>query len=304
MTLIDPHRFTPFETGNPTSVTLPGLHRNTHVDVMRITPDLVLSHSHFSPSIRHCDDIRRSEEQLILTFNLSGRMQLIDPQGSAHEISGGEGWIIRSGGSKLRRIVEKGDGCSNLVIALTVSRLPPVLTGMLTSLLQPNAPFRRLHLPVPGKATVETLLDRRTDPVALLRKEGQCLSLIGHALEELATAPDHAIGDNRLLISRVTAFLSENLVNPVTMSEIADEFGKSHVTLNQMYRAATGMTVFGHLRSLRLEAAERLIRHTERSLTEIAAECGFSDASHLANAFRKRHNMTASNWRRQVGKKS
>lgn len=304
MTLIEPHRFTPSEAGSPTSVTLPGLHRNTHVDVMRITPGLVLAHSHFSPAIRHEDDIRRPEDQLILAFNLSGRMLLVDPRGTAHEISGGEGWIIRSGGRRLQRIVEKGDGCSNLVIALTVSRLPSPLAAMLQPLLPPRAPFRRLRLPVPGKATLETLLDGRTDPAALLRKEGQCLALIGHALEELAAAPDHAADDHGLLIARVTAFLSENLGNPITMSEIAHEFGMSHVTLNQIYRATTGMTVFEHLRRLRLNAAERLIRHTDRSFTEIAGECGFSDASHLSNAFRKRHNMTASDWRRQMGKKT
>lgn len=271
---------------------------------MRITPGLVLAHSHFSPAIRHDDDIRRPEDQLILAFNLSGRMLLIDPRGAAHEISGGEGWIIRSGGRRLQRIVEKGDGCSNLVIALSVSRLSSALTGLLEPLLPQAAPFRRLRLPVPGKATLEMLLDGRTAPAALLRKEGQCLALIGHALEKLAAAPDHAADNHGLLIARVTAFLSENLGNPVTMSQIAHEAGMSHVTLNQIWRAATGMTVFEHLRRLRLDAAERMIRHTDRSFTEIAGECGFSDASHLSNAFRKRHNMTASDWRRQAGKKS
>ncbi|MBL3585612.1 AraC family transcriptional regulator [Rhodovulum sulfidophilum] len=306
MNLIEPHRFTPLEAGSPTSVTLPGLHRNTHVDVMRINTGLVLAHSHFSAATRHEGDIRRPEDQLILAFNLSGRMLLIDPQGAAHEISGGEGWIIRSGGRRLQRIVEKGDGCSNLVIALSVSRLPPALAESLEPLLPQAAPFRRLCLPVPGKSMLETLLDGRTDPAALLRKEGQCLALIGHALEEIAAAPDHgpATGDPGLLIARVTAFLSDNLANPITISGIAQEMGMSHVTLNQIYRAATGMTVFQHLRSLRLEAAERLIRHTDRSFTEIAGECGFSDASHLSNAFRKRHDMTASDWRRQVRKKT
>ena len=306
MNLIEPHRFTPHETGSPTSVTLPGLNRSTHVDVMRINPGLVLAHSHFSAAIRHDDDIRRPEDQLILAFNLSGRMLLIDPQGKAHAMTGGEGWIIRSGGRRLQRIVEKGEGCSNLVIALSVSGLSPALAAMLAGLLPPSAPFRRLRLPVPGTATLQTLLDGRSDPAALLRKEGQCLALIGHALEEIAAAPTDGQpgGDHDLLIVRLQAFLSERLAQPVTMSEIAQEAGMSHVTLNQIYRAATGMTVFEHLRQLRLTAAEGLIRHTERSFTEIAADCGFSDASHLSNAFRRRHGMTATDWRRQAREKT
>jgi AraC-like DNA-binding protein len=304
MNLIEPHRFTPYEPGHTTSVTLPGL-RDTHVEVLRINPELVLAHSHFSRSVRHDDDIRRPLDQLILAFNLSGRMLLIDPQAAAHEITGGQGWIIRSSGRRLRRIVELGDGCSNLVIALAVSRISPALARVLEHSLPQAAPFRRLRLPVPGKNTLETLLDGRTDPAAVLRKEGQCLALIGHALEELAATPNlgNATGDNTLFVARVTAFLSERLDQAITMAEVAREAGLSHVTLNQIFRSETGMTVFEHLRNLRLEAAERLIRLTDRSVTAIAAECGFSDASHLSNAFRKRYGVTASDWRRAGARK-
>ncbi|WP_430511958.1 hypothetical protein [Pannonibacter phragmitetus] len=81
MSLIEPHRFTPHENGRAACVTLPGLHRDTHVDVLRIGRGLVLAHSHFSPAERHEDEIRRPEDQLILAFNLSGRMVLTNPRG-------------------------------------------------------------------------------------------------------------------------------------------------------------------------------------------------------------------------------
>jgi AraC-like DNA-binding protein len=306
MNLIEPHRFIPCEAGGTTSVTLPGLHRNTHVDVLRINAGLVLAHSHFSPAIRHDDDIRRPEDQLILAFNLSGRMLLVDPRGAVHEITGGQGWIIRSGGKRLKRIVEKGEGCANLVIALTVSRLAPELAAVLDAALPERSPFRRLRLPVPGNTTLETLLDGRTDPAAMLRKEGQCLALVGHALEELSSVSgrDNAAGDPALLVQRLSAFLSERMADTINMAEIEREAGLSHVTLNQIFRAATGMTVFGVLRALRMEAAERMIRHTDLSFTEIAGECGFSDASHLSNAFRKRYGTTASDWRRSERRNS
>ena len=302
--MIEPHRFTPYEAGHATSVNLPGL-RDTHVAIVRIAPDLVLAHSHFSPSIRHDDDIRRPEDQLLLAFNLSGRMLLVDRQAAAHEITGGQEWIIRPGGESLRRIVEQGDGCSNLVITLRVSRLCPALASLVKRTLPPAAPFRRLRLPVPGRTTLESLLDGRMDPAAMLRKEGQCLALVGHALEELAVTPNHghAASDGALFVARVTAFLSERLDRTITMADVAREVGLSHVTLNQIFRASTGMTVFEHLRSLRLEAAERMIRLTDGSFTEIAAECGFSDASHLSNAFRKRYGVTARDWRRMRQRK-
>ncbi len=300
MSLIEPHQFMPFEAGETTNVSLPGLSRHTHVDILRINAGLVLAHSHFGSMIRHEDDIRRPADQLILAFNLSGRMRLIDPCGQAHYISNGQGWIIRSGGRKLQRIVEKGDGCSNLVIALTVSRLPPELVAVLDHALPENAPFRRLRLPVPGNTTLDTLRDGRTDPAAILRKEGQCMALVGHALEELTFAPDPGgpVHDHALLVERVIAFLGEHLAETIAMSDIERTAGLSHVTLNQIFRSLTGTTVFERLRALRLEVAEGLVRKTDRSFTDIASECGFSDASHLSNAFRKRYGMTASAWRR------
>lgn len=305
MSLIEPHRFTPHENGRITSVTLPGLHRDTHVDVLRIGRGLVLAHSHFSPAQRHEDEIRRPEDQLILAFNLSGRMVLTDPGGARHEIGGGEGWIIRSGGRRLHRVVEKDVGCSNLVISQSVNMLAPELLHLLDLTLPPAAPFRRLRLPVPGGSALEHLLDGRTTPAAILRKEGQCLALIGHAIEELSACPRPGCvtGDTELLVQRLTALLAERLAETISMADIEREAGLSHVTLNQIFRKATGMTVFERLRALRLEAAERMVRLTDRSLTEIAGDCGFSDASHLSNAFRKRFGSTASAWRKNMRQK-
>ncbi|MFT3690970.1 helix-turn-helix domain-containing protein [Paenirhodobacter sp.] len=296
MTLIEPHRFTPRETGNATRVTLPGLHRSTHVDVLRISDGLVLAHSHFSPATRHDAEIRRPGDQVILAINLSGRMRLIEPNGGAHDMSGGQAWMIRCGGNRMQRVVEKGEGCANLVIAGTLSRMGPRLAGLCHRALPRHAPFRRLRLPMPGGAVLDTLRDGRTDPAALLRKEGQCLALLGHAFEELAA---DGPADPALLTGRLSALLSERLAGPITMAEIEQAAGLSHVTLNRIFRAETGMTIFARLREMRIEAAERMIRHTDRSITEIAAECGFADASHLSRVFRKRYGTTAGAWRRR-----
>ena len=202
--------------------------------------------------------------------------------------------------------VEKGEGCSNLVIALTISQLGEELSELCLRALPDSYPFRRLRLPVPGRSVLEALLDGRSDPAALLRKEGQCLSLVGHAFEELAA--NHRIeegaNDPALIVERLTALLCERLSRPISMAELIGESGMSHVTLNRIFRAATGMTVFEKLRNLRVETAERLIRHTDRSLTGIANDCGFSDASHLSNAFRKRYGTTAREWRRMCRKQN
>jgi transcriptional regulator GlxA family with amidase domain len=48
----------------------------------------------------------------------------------------------------------------------------------------------------------------------------------------------------------------------------------------------------------RIERARVLIRSTQASFGDIAAECGFSDQAHFNRVFRKLMGLTPGTWRR------
>ncbi|MEW9004081.1 MAG: helix-turn-helix domain-containing protein, partial [Pseudomonas aeruginosa] len=49
---------------------------------------------------------------------------------------------------------------------------------------------------------------------------------------------------------------------------------------------------------LRMERAANLLVESSFSITEISAQCGFSQPQHLATAFRKRYSLTPTEFRR------
>ncbi len=60
------------------------------------------------------------------------------------------------------------------------------------------------------------------------------------------------------------------------------------------------MTPHAYLLEVRVQAARRMIEGGERSLAQIALDCGFAQQSHLGSAFRKVLGVTPGQYRRRL----
>lgn len=79
-----------------------------------------------------------------------------------------------------------------------------------------------------------------------------------------------------------------------SLSALATVAGVHPAHLARAYRAATGETVGGFARRVRLEAADRLLAGGCNTIAEVAAATGFYDQAHFARAYRRRFGMTPS----------
>jgi AraC family transcriptional regulator of arabinose operon len=70
--------------------------------------------------------------------------------------------------------------------------------------------------------------------------------------------------------------------------------------LAHLFKAETGQTVTEALRQLRLRQAARLLRHSGRSVQEIAAEVGFHCPFHFSRRFRRAFGAGPREYRRQT----
>lgn len=76
------------------------------------------------------------------------------------------------------------------------------------------------------------------------------------------------------------------------VGEYADRLGYSARTLNRLARQHTGLSAKGLIDERIVLEAKRLLSHTDASVSEIADELGFHDASNFSSYFRGQAGMT------------
>ena len=97
---------------------------------------------------------------------------------------------------------------------------------------------------------------------------------------------------------RALEYLHAHSGDSPTLSQIALSLGVHRAHLAWVFRAAYGETLGARLRRIRTQRAAALIRGTQFSLVEIAAQCGFSHQAHMTRVFRSVFGTTPAYYRR------
>ena len=167
---------------------------------------------------------------------------------------------------------------------------------------------RRLELP----EAVNDILSRIIDTSLALSRQGRFgtmgRSLACSFLSMLALTPRVQPSEDRAELSggefrraQIKAFIQENYAKPgLSTEDIAN-----HLQITPRYvqiaLAAEGLTPSEYLKVCRLQAARRLLSSrafADRSITEVAFECGFTSSAHFSTEFRKRFGESPSHFRR------
>lgn len=75
----------------------------------------------------------------------------------------------------------------------------------------------------------------------------------------------------------------------------------SEVYLNEAIRAMTGMNTGSFIRAQVVLNAKRLLVHTSRTVSEIAASLGYDDVSYFSRLFKREAGMTPTDFRKNLG---
>jgi AraC-like DNA-binding protein len=100
------------------------------------------------------------------------------------------------------------------------------------------------------------------------------------------------------LVERISIYIGQNYQNPIKVAEIGQAVGLHPDYANSIFKKAFGCTLSDYITEERISNAKRKLVATDKSITEIAFECGFNSISRFNEAFLKFNNCTPRNFRK------
>ena len=97
---------------------------------------------------------------------------------------------------------------------------------------------------------------------------------------------------------RAMEILRANIKRGVALKEVARECGLSVGYFSHAFRRTLGVAPHKWLTEQRVVLSKEKLRDAGLSLSDVAAECGFSDQSHLTRVFRRTVGVSPGEWRR------
>ncbi|MDO4356057.1 MAG: helix-turn-helix transcriptional regulator [Clostridia bacterium] len=99
------------------------------------------------------------------------------------------------------------------------------------------------------------------------------------------------------LVKHLRDHLVEADAQYTTVEQLAREHGISASQLQKVFKALYGMPIYAYLREYRLERAAVALLQTDRPVTEIALEAGFTNPGKFSECFRRRYGQSPSRYR-------
>lgn len=122
--------------------------------------------------------------------------------------------------------------------------------------------------------------------------ESKMMELLSLQLEEMNKQPSANDKWSRQDIEKlqaVKAYIEQCYLEPATLKEIGLRFQLNEFKLKKGYKALFRTTVFGHIISLRLQKARKLLQDKEMTVTEVAYYIGYKNAGSFSAEFKKRY---------------
>lgn len=104
---------------------------------------------------------------------------------------------------------------------------------------------------------------------------------------QLPTTEDHKM-------KALTGYMQQNLGEPLTLNRMAEIFGYSVRTLTRMFKVHLDISFLQYLKMLRMIRAMELLMDTNKNVSEVAFDVGYSSLAAFSNTFQQLFNVRPS----------
>ena len=98
---------------------------------------------------------------------------------------------------------------------------------------------------------------------------------------------------------RMISYIRKNYPEKITLADIAEAGLMSRSKCCQLFKKYVNRTPMDFLNTYRLEMSLRLLKETERPISDISLSCGFTSQSYFTKLFTERYHMTPSGCRKK-----
>ena len=146
-----------------------------------------------------------------------------------------------------------------------------------------------------GTADLATFLIERHIGRSVAQKSRHVL-MLDRARAGSDAQPHPPVADDVLdeRVRRAMLLMEQNMTDPLTIAGIAARLNLSTRQLERLFISVAGTRPTEFYRSLRLRYARWLLDNTNRQVTDIAMDAGFSDCAHFSRQFKAAHGFAPS----------
>jgi transcriptional regulator GlxA family with amidase domain len=99
-------------------------------------------------------------------------------------------------------------------------------------------------------------------------------------------------------VVNAVGLMRQKMYETCSVSEIAKDVGATERELSRLFRKHLRSSPGEYWRQMRLKAAHWMVLNNDRSITQIAYECGFTDSSHMIYWFKRVYGVTPAKLRK------
>jgi transcriptional regulator GlxA family with amidase domain len=100
------------------------------------------------------------------------------------------------------------------------------------------------------------------------------------------------IGVRHPKLSQVIQMMENNIEDPISPADLAEDVGMSTRQLERLFRRYLNRSPKRYYMELRLSKARNLLMQTDMSVINVALACGFASPSHFSKCYRAHYNTT------------
>jgi len=197
------------------------------------------------------------------------------------------------------RIGVPGETCNSL-LPFRTKYVKFSADGLIRERIEAAPRYFQSRHPYEIESMLDTLISLQQsdsdDPLPLIGKLFEFISLV---LEDSMTSAESS--DMYTIIRKTKQYIETHADRHIRLADIAQAVNFSPNYLHTVFHRGTGMTPREYLTEYRLHLAAELLSTTSLAFSEIAARCGFGSQQYMSTLFRRKYNMSPSQYRRESG---